>query len=216
MTPPIAAVSSRPWADGKPGLPSDIIGKLWSARLSKLYVRQARDGGACTFFLRRAFDAEASDQYGAATAWTTVEVQPTGTLAVEIGMFNKSATRLPEAMFVQFQTRDTNVSWSVSKLGQWVQSDEIVAGGSKHLHGVMESGLRARTAEGHMLQIATQDAAVANFGELTAYPSPVNKTADTATFGSSFVLWDNLWGTNCTCDGRPRTRDRRGRLFSAR
>ena len=37
---------------------------------------------------------------------------------------------------------------------------------------------------------------VANFGKLTAYPSPVNETADTATFGGSFVLWDNLWGTN--------------------
>ena len=26
--------------------------------------------------------------------------------------------------------------------------------------------------------------------------SPVNSTADTTTYGSSFVLWDNLWGTN--------------------
>ena len=40
------------------------------------------------------------------------------------------------------------------------------------------------------------DAAVVNFGELTAYPSPVHSDPDTLNFGASFVLWDNLWGTN--------------------
>ena len=40
------------------------------------------------------------------------------------------------------------------------------------------------------------DAGVANFGNLTAYPSPVHTDADVQAFGSSFVLWDNLWGTN--------------------
>ena len=38
------------------------------------------------------------------------------------------------------------------------------------------------------------DAAVLNFGELTAYPSPVLTEPDTDRFGASFLLWDNLWG----------------------
>ena len=61
-----------------------------------------------------------------------------------------------------------------------------------------EDGLRvaSKKSSGRSMQSAAEDAAVANFGQLTAYPSPVNTTADTATFGSSFVLWDNLWGTN--------------------
>ena len=46
------------------------------------------------------------------------------------------------------------------------------------------------------MQISSLDAAVANFGDLDAYPSPVHVTADTSTYGSSYVLWDNLWGTN--------------------
>ena len=44
--------------------------------------------------------------------------------------------------------------------------------------------------------IGSTDAGLANFGELTAYPSPVNTSADTSTYGASFVLFDNLWGTN--------------------
>ena len=39
---------------------------------------------------------------------------------------------------------------------------------------------------------------VPQFGELTAYPSPVNVTGDTDSYGSSFVLWDNLWGSACS------------------
>jgi hypothetical protein len=37
--------------------------------------------------------------------------------------------------------------------------------------------------------ISSSDCAVANFGALTAYPSPVHNDADTDSFGSSFVLW---------------------------
>lgn len=69
-------------------------------------------------------------------------------------------------------------------------------GGTKHLHGIMEDGLLVKASDGHTMQISALDAAVANFGELTAYPSPVNITGDTSTYGASFVLWDNLWGTN--------------------
>ena len=46
------------------------------------------------------------------------------------------------------------------------------------------------------MTIGSTDAGLANFGELTAYPSPVNTSADTKTYGASFVLFDNLWGTN--------------------
>ena len=109
---------------------------------------------------------------------------------------NRFAARLPEAMFVQFRPADTTAAWAANKLGEWVGPAEIVNGGTKHLHGVTEEGLRVTSHDGHRMQVAALDAAVANFGELTAYPSPVNTTGDTRSSGSSFVLWDNLWGTN--------------------
>ena len=98
---------------------------------------------------------------------------------------------------------DTGATWSVNKLGEWIKPTEIVDGGTKHLHGVMEAGLRAETGSTHgnddndndsdsdrhrTMSVSAMDAAVANFGELTGYPSPVNITADTQTYGASYVL----------------------------
>ena len=83
---------------GKPGLPSSVGGQVWSARLHALYVRRSDD--ACSFALRTSFPPEASEKYGAAAGWTMVEVRAGGEVEVEVGMFNKSATRLPEAMSV--------------------------------------------------------------------------------------------------------------------
>ena len=193
---------------GKPGLPSDVLGKIWTTTMKGLWVKQGpEESSNCSFIAQTAFDPEASSEYGAAAGWTTVEVQGSGKLAVEVGMFNKSTTRIPEAMFMQFQPTGAG-KWSADKLGEWVAEDEIVPGGSQHLQGVMEGGLRydlgdhpaKRTQIGaatHSMQIGSTDAGLANFGELTAYPSPVNTSADTKTYGASFVLFDNLWGTNC-------------------
>ena len=195
--------SNESWVQhdyGKPGLPSSVLGQIWPTTMTGLYMRSGPNG-VCSFRVESAFAADASENYGAAAGWTTIDITPSSgdqstSIVIEVGMFNKSTTRLPEAMFMQFQPTPANTEWTVDKLGEWVRPSEIVNGGSKHLHGVMEGGLRATTDNGRSLNIAALDAAVANFGELNAYPSPVNTTADTRSFGSSFCLWDNLWGTN--------------------
>lgn len=125
-----------------------------------------------------------------------------GSLALELGMFNKTTTRLPEAMFVVFQpaASATRGLWSANKLGAWISAEEIVRGGAQHLHGITDAGIRVEVedtlGERRTMRIASLDAAVANFGKLTAYPSPTDQKGDTSNYGSSFVLWDNLWGTN--------------------
>eukprot|EP01052_Picozoa_sp_SAG31_P025252 SAG31_NODE_2203_length_6199_cov_6.619836_5_plen_269_part_00 len=184
---------------GKPGLPADVEGKIWTTTMRGLWVRQDKASGNCSFVAETAFEPAATEEYGAAAGWTSFEVAA-DSLAVEVGMFNKSTTRIPEAMFMQFQVADAAGpgKWSADKLGEWVYEDEIVPGGSQHLQGVMEGGLRYNASDGkHALIVGSLDAGLANFGALTAYPSPVNVSADTATYGSSFVLFDNLWGTNC-------------------
>mmetsp|Transcript_32280 Transcript_32280/g.82999 ORF Transcript_32280/g.82999 Transcript_32280/m.82999 type:complete len:104 (+) Transcript_32280:2-313(+) len=52
------------------------------------------------------------------------------------------------------------------------------------------------SAAGRSLTISSLDAAVVNFGALQAYPIPTHEATDTSSDGGSFVLWDNLWGTN--------------------
>ena len=184
---------------GRPGLPTDIAGGVWRPVMSRLLVRCGAHG-ACSFVVESAFDSTASQHYGApASVVTTVAIDPSlGTVAANVSLLEKTSTRLPEAMFVELQpTGGAGLRWSADKLGEWISPGEIVDGGSKHLHGITQQGMRATTADGaHTLQVQTLDAAVGNFGALNAYPSPVNTTADTGAFGSSFVLWDNLWGTN--------------------
>jgi len=177
---------------GKPGLPKDVKGKFWLPSLASLHLNESANG--CSFILETTYDPEACSDYGAASGWTQVDVGG-GILNVTIGMFNKSTTRLPEAMFVQFLPIQSSGAWSVNKLGSWIKADEVIDGGTKHLHGNMEAGMRLDAA-GKRLSVSSMDAAVVSFGELTAYPSPVHSNPDTNTFGGSFVLWDNLWGTN--------------------
>merc|ERR1712060_325943 len=98
-------------------------------------------------------------------------------------------------MQLQFLPAGAGADWWVNKLGDWINVSNVMPQGSQHLHGNMEGGIRADIA-GRSMSVSTLDAAVASFGNLTAYPYPMNKPPNTATFGGSFVLWDNLWGVN--------------------
>merc|ERR1711879_358978 len=117
-----------------------------------------------------------------------------GEVDVEIGMVNKTATRLPEAMFVQLLPAAQGGSWAVNKLHFWIQPGEAVHGGTKNLHGCLDKGVRFDTDQQRM-SIASLDAAVVAFGAPTAYPS-VKRDPDISNYGASFVLWDNLWNCN--------------------
>eukprot|EP00041_Stephanoeca_diplocostata_P034203 m.1150901 g.1150901 ORF g.1150901 m.1150901 type:complete len:780 (+) comp24479_c0_seq2:116-2455(+) len=200
---------------GKPGLPADVQGNNWSTALVGLWTKPADastgDAGNCDFVAQLAFDEKTVTDFGApAKVWLNVSVLPGvgGTFSVQtqIGLFNKTQTRLPEAMFVQFTApqEQRHGRWSANKLGEWISSTEIVDGGTKHLHGVTDMGLlfeapgepAPAATKLKSFSVASMDAGVVNFGALTAYPSPVHNDANTTGHGSSFVLWDNLWGTN--------------------
>ena len=203
--------SSASWVQhdyGKPDLPDTVPGAITAPTLTKLWVKHAGSGSdVCEFAAELAFSTEASTECGAPTvAWVNISITASpasdGAAAsaagpsaeVVMGLFNKTQTRLPEAMFLQFQPADqTGGKWYANKLGEWISSTEIVDGGTKHLHGVTEHGIKFESSSGKAFTVASTDAGVANFGNLTAYPSPVHQDADVDTFGAGFVLWDNLW-----------------------
>jgi hypothetical protein len=180
---------------GKGGLPAEIQGGLWHTRLQALYAKQ--EGDACSFLMQSAFDAEVSSEYGApATVWSKIDVARSN-IIIDVVLVNKTRTRLPESLHLQFLPAPSYTEtgkWSVDKLGSWLNVSDVVSGGCKHLHANME-GIRVDMA-GHRMSIAANDSAVASFGNLTAYPYPIQPQPDTAQFGASFVLHDNLWGVN--------------------
>ena len=240
---------------GKAGMPnaSYIPGGLWASKLQKLYAKTTQpsattqqDGGerdgedysnsgsSCSFLVQTAFDSEPLLEYGApATVWTRVDVASSN-VTVEVLFFNKTTTRRPESMLIQFlptpspasatsgsssssssssSSRHHNAAsasqaaapvsvspsgnWSVDKLGSWVPVTDVIKGGCKHLHANMEGGIRVEMPSGERMSIAALDSAIASFGNLTAYPYPIQPEPATAEYGASFVLWDNLWGVNC-------------------
>lgn len=174
----LKSYTTWPWmhwvahAYGKPGLPNSVLGKVWLPSLAKLYVR-GNGTDSCSFLLETAFDPAASAEYGAAAAgWMRVDVAA-DMVNASIGMFNKTATRLPESMFVQVRPalRTVASGWAANKLGAWIASNDVVRNGTKHLHGVMEAGLRVTAEDGAQLSVRALDAPILSFGEPTAYPS---------------------------------------------
>ena len=128
---------------------------------------------------------------------THLVVKNDNEIDVDVSLLNKTSTRLPEATFLQFNPNENiKGEWSMNKLNSWIGNSDIVNGGSQHLHGITDSGIRFESITGKTLQIKSLDLAVASFGELVGYPTPTNVTADTEKFGTSFYIEGNLWGTN--------------------
>eukprot|EP00656_Telonema_subtile_P005519 TRINITY_DN1250_c0_g2_i2.p1 TRINITY_DN1250_c0_g2~~TRINITY_DN1250_c0_g2_i2.p1 ORF type:complete len:838 (-),score=162.47 TRINITY_DN1250_c0_g2_i2:112-2625(-) len=159
------------------------------------------------------------EQYGAPELFVTKLVlqhqATTGPrLAITIWCVNKTSTRLPETMFVSFTPLNTasahgTAEWQMQKLGQWQKCEnDVVSGGSKHLHGVsIGSGMRYIQAGAngtvHTLELEAVDTPVINLGEPLGFPVPCevekepwNVEPDLEQFGVSSIFWNNLWGTN--------------------
>ena len=184
---------------GKPGLPDDTMGKIWNTQLEELYFRKEAETNY-TFLLKLSFEDTPVTEYGAAeTVWVKVRATENN-LGVSIGFFDKTTTRLPETMFVRFNPVDNGRSWEFSRLGEWENDDNVVAGGSKHLYGVTDQGILVQNGEkgasSKNMYINSLDASVVSLGLESAYPSPTDTNPNPNAAGSSFVLWDNLWGTN--------------------
>lgn len=136
-------------------------------------------------------DKFAHEQYGAPelfiTRLTVAHKASTGDnrIAVTIWCVNKTSTRLPETMFVSFTPDNASAStssWQMQKLGQWQATDDVVAGGSQHLHGVsIGSGVRFNktvNGQGWTFGIEALDAPVMNLGEPLGFPVPCTKMED--------------------------------------
>ena len=71
-----------------------------------------------------------------------------GDIGLNVSVIDKTTTRLPEAMMLRFDPPGVDgMTVSVSKLGEWVASNDTVIDGSQKLHFVDDNGV--------MFQVAT-------------------------------------------------------------
>ncbi|CAL5218578.1 g272 [Coccomyxa viridis] len=143
-------------------------------------------------------------QYYGAPAQVWYNIRSPGeddTLLMDILWVNKTATRLPEALWAQFKPDAAVVdpdSWTMSKMGSPISPLNVVLNGSQSLHAVDDEGIMVeglgRQRSWEQLQIRTLDAALVSPGEATPFPV-VDRKPDMSK-GMTFNLGNNIWGTN--------------------
>jgi hypothetical protein len=115
-------------------------------------------------------------------------------LNFRVQWFNKSACRLPEALWFSFIPRVKHPHmWKMDKLGQSVSPYEVIRNGNRHLHAVGDGGFQMEDS-GWNLSICSMDTALAAPGQ----PSLLDFTNRQPNLdkGIHFNLYNNLWGTN--------------------
>lgn len=136
-------------------------------------------------------------KYGAPEyAWVNVSADGAGALAMTFTLFNKTATRYPEAGVVGFQPA-LGGDWAMDKAGSFVKPSDVVRGGSRGLHAV-RNGVNYRVNANTSLFLRSLDAPVVSWDGADPYPKPVQTMPDSVFegVGAHFVLFDNLWDTN--------------------
>jgi len=138
----------------------------------------------------------------ASNYWTEISMSSSSSLLnVAVYVYNKTSTRLPEALWVSLTPPLSGryVIGEVHKVGEWIDVKDVVNNGSKTLHGVDE-GVRIRDPSGSAppFMVSVVDAPTVAFGdEPVAFPLPLHSTPP-ANKRSAFwsLLTANTWGTN--------------------
>jgi hypothetical protein len=177
----------------KPGINTEH--GCWLPQVKEMYQR--RDKDAHRFLLILNGPAEAVTAYGCPQTLTMEITAPDHApeLQIDFQWFQKSACRLPEALWLSFVPKVNNPSgWTLHKLGQDISPLDVVRNGNRKLHGVWEGVTYHDGAD--QLAIESLDAALVAPGA----PSLLdfNNVQPAMKGGMHFNLFNNVWGTNFT------------------
>ncbi len=210
---PLSACSYAKYDFGKPGvnLAANPTTQTVTATPVGLWLKNDSHGhGVQEFLLELMFEEPLTSWYGAPPrVW--VRVIPLAThIEMSVVWFNKTVTRLPEALWFQFNpkapappssasssssaaadedteqepTASANLKWWMDKTGSVIDIWDIVTNGSSHMHVVSRDGgvlAQSQLALGEQIRITSRDAPVASFGRISPFPLPLAKTVDEST-----------------------------------
>lgn len=178
----------------KPGLtPQESESRHWMPIINAAYRRQTPSANQLLFHM--SFSKAAVQKYGApGKVYLTYSLPPAGsTLHVDLQWFNKPASRLPEAFWMNFQPAVIEgAAWYIEKMGQEISPLEVAEDGNRHLHA---SGgyVVCRTPVAN-LRIAALDSPLVAPGKQSLLD--FNNNLPDMHGGVHFCLLNNLWGTN--------------------
>ncbi|KJE93927.1 hypothetical protein CAOG_004643 [Capsaspora owczarzaki ATCC 30864] len=121
---------------------------------------------------------------------------PAGSVVATVTWLNKTATRMPEAIWFSFNPSappaQPNAAWYFNKVGEWLSMDTMIVNGSAHISNVWDGVMLASSS--HSLHIRSLDTGLVSYGSAWPFPTPL--TRPTSTSSVSFNLFNNIWGTN--------------------
>ena len=192
------------------------------AVMDALYAQAG--AGPRSFLVHASFPQDLVLEAGAPqSAWVNFTVGWAGDVRVDVQLFNKSSTRFGEAVVLEWLFAPQllaalgNASWSIDKLGTWVDPLDVVAGGSTQQHsagvGVGLWGAAGGPTQGRGLFLDTLDApvlAVATAGQdYSLLPTRAAPLTDAVT-GWASILFTNAWAmvrpAIVACGALPRRR----------
>ena len=153
-------------------------------------------------WLQLTFPPILHSNYGApAFVWVNYTVLTSGDVTLDVQLINKTATRLGEAIYLDFSTPPVadGSAWLADVLDRFVDPRDVVVRGSQHQHGVAQGVAYLSPATGAGVNIITLDAPVMSPFSPSVPPStlivPFVPLGETIT-GFASVLFSNIYNTN--------------------
>lgn len=191
--------------------------QIWS-------LPSGKGGDSCAFWTRGTMPASLHTEYGAPdTVWVAFNVTAgpdsrAASLAVDVQLFNKTATRLAEASWVTFAPPVTQAEsgWrlhafqtglTTTGADAGVDPLDVVAHGATHLHSLgplarvkYTGGVGAPLGGGDAATISLEslDVPIVSAGLMSPFPTPGDNTtaAKDIASGWHFNLQNNIWNVN--------------------
>ncbi|CAF0841915.1 unnamed protein product [Adineta ricciae] len=187
----------------KPGLTNSLSQAVFPS-----VVSMWKDRTNQTFLVQLTFPQDIIDKYGGSRAvWInyTFPADSPMSISVELQWFNKTATRLPESLWIEFNpilplVSKTCNQWKIDVLGYDVDPSNIVDYGSKRLHAIGHDGVRFYEDQSEQLvfTLYSYDAPLLSIGSADYLLNFDNSIADCQGVGKNglFVnVHNNLWNT---------------------
>ncbi len=173
------------WALGdfaRPGM-NRVEGKYPSGRFAYQVEKTSADDKQ--IIVNLVCDKKLCDELGAPKLIQVVYTLTENSLNVDVSWYNKDANRLTEAIYMHiFPALDIELK----KLGCILNPQEVTNNGSRNLHAV-------QSVEMGNYEIINRHSPLVSVGKGKILEFD-NKFEDVKTDGLSFVLYNNVWGTN--------------------
>lgn len=132
----------------------------------------------------------ARDELGAPRLIQIVYTLGENGLKTELSWFGKDANRLTEAVY--YHLTPAAGKFEIKKIGQWIDPYDIVENGGKNIHAVQCARLETNSGK-YIFTNCHSPLLSPGKGKILHYD---NKVENIAENGITYILEDNVWGTN--------------------